>query len=236
NKKWASAAVTGTTNLWSYPQAGSNPLGTPYATSGVNNIWGDDRITTAANYAIAMTQSVTLPANAYMHFNQAYDFKRSGSLRFNGGVVEYSTNNGTTWSDAGSLFTVNGYNATINQGSGNPLAGRKGFGGLSNGYLSSRLKLSSLAGQSVRFRFRIGTENGEDDRAANFVNGGWFIDDIRIYTCGGAAAPNTAPSVNVAGSITVVRGGAAITTDIATVSDVQDTAGSLTISASGLPA
>jgi hypothetical protein len=39
-----------------------------------------------------------------------------------------------------------------------------------------RLNLSSLAGQDVRFRFRIGTDSGFDDF-------GWFIDDIRIYTC-----------------------------------------------------
>jgi hypothetical protein len=39
NKKWASAPVTGTINLWSYPQdISTNPLGAPYATSGVNNL------------------------------------------------------------------------------------------------------------------------------------------------------------------------------------------------------
>ncbi len=151
NKKWASAPVTGAINRWSYPQdTATNPLGAPYATSGVNNIWGDDRLTTAANYAIVMTQSVTLPTNAYLHFDQAYDFKREGTSKLNGGVVEYSTNNGATWNDAGALFTTNGYNATIATGHGNPLAGKRGFGGLSNGYLSSRLKLSSLAGQNVR--------------------------------------------------------------------------------------
>jgi Zn-dependent metalloprotease len=237
NQKWASAPVTGTTSLWSYPQdVNSNPLGGPYATSGVNNFWGDDLIETAANYAIAMTQSVTLPANAYLHFSQAYDFKRAGVFKFNGGVVEYSTNNGLNWNDAGPLFTTNGYNAIIYTGNGNPLAGRSAFGGLSNGYLSSRLKLGSLAGQSVRFRFRIGTENGPDGRPALGINAGWFIDDIRIYTCSGSAAPNTAPSINASGSITVVRGGPAVTSEVATVSDVQDTAGSITISASGLPA
>ncbi|MFL5804415.1 MAG: M4 family metallopeptidase, partial [Roseiflexaceae bacterium] len=235
NKKWASAPVIGAINLWSYPQdLPTNPLGAPYATSGVNNFWGDDRVATAATYAIAMTQSVTLPANAFMHFDQAYDFKRAGTSNLNGGVVEYSTNNGTTWQDARALFTTNGYNTTIATGHGNPLAGKRGFGGLSNGYLSSRLKLSPLVGQNVRFRFRVGTENGADDRVAQFVNGGWFIDDIRIYTCGGAA-PNTAPSVNPSGSITITRGGAAVTGDVATVSDVQDTAGTLHVVASGMP-
>jgi hypothetical protein len=33
----------------------------------------------------------------------------------------------------------------------------------SNGYISSRVNLSSLAGQNVRFRFRIGTDSSGDD-------------------------------------------------------------------------
>jgi len=44
--------------------------------------------------------------------------------------------------------------------------------------LSSRVNLSSLAGQSVRFRFRI----GEDGSGADY---GWFVDDVRVYTCEG---------------------------------------------------
>ena len=36
--------------------------------------------------------------------------------------------------------------------------------------------MSSLAGQSVRFRFRIGTDEDIEDF-------GWFIDDVRIYSC-----------------------------------------------------
>jgi len=66
-----------------------------------------------------------------------------------------------------------------------PLKGRQAFGGESNGYFSSRLDLSSLAGQNVRFRFRIGTDSA-------YGAYGWFIDDVRIYTCGAQA--NTPPA------------------------------------------
>jgi hypothetical protein len=61
---------------------------------------------------------------------------------------------------------------------GNPLTGRQGFVGESNGYISTRVNLSSLAGQSVRFRFRIGTDDTVGDD-------GWFVDDVRVYTCEG---------------------------------------------------
>jgi hypothetical protein len=97
-------------------------------------------------------------------------------------VVEYSTNNGATWLDAGALMIVNGYDGRISQlyGSyyGNALAGRRAFIGIGNGYISTKLNLSSLAGQNVKFRFRIGTCDLD-----GYSILGWFIDDVRIYTC-----------------------------------------------------
>ncbi len=174
---WTSAAITGS-NEWYYPQ-NPNPYSydATYATSGVYNLWGYDQ-GSKADYYIAMTSDVTLPSDAYMHFNHAYRFDNG---EWDGGVVEYSTDSGSNWNDAGSLFTDNGYNGTIktlaNPTQRNPLAGRDAFVNYSNGYISSRLDLSSLAGQSIRFRFRIGTDYTVDDY-------GWFIDDIRFYTCG----------------------------------------------------
>ena len=125
-----------------------------------------------------MTVDVSLPAGsqAFLHFNHAYMFEDTGSTKYDGGVLEVSTNGGGTWSDAGPRFTHNGYNGTLSTCCNNPLGGRQAFGGESNGYLSSRVNLSSLAGQQVRFRFRIGTDSLVDDF-------GWFIDDIGIYTC-----------------------------------------------------
>jgi len=175
--KWTSAATIGT-NRWYYPQ-NSHPydFDATYATSGVYNIWGYDQ-SARADYSIQMTLDVALPTGStpYMHFNHAYGFEdnTAGTTFYDGGVVEYSTNGGVSWNDAGSLFSNNGYNGTLY--SGNPLNGRQAFGGESNGYISSRLNLSSLAGQNVRFRFRIGTDN-------SYADYGWFIDDVRIYTC-----------------------------------------------------
>jgi bacillolysin len=143
-----------------------------YATSGQYSLYGYDTENIADHYVV-MTSNVTLPAGSqpYLHFNHSYDFE---SPNYDGGVVEYSTDGGGIWSDAGALFTYNGYQGTISDGD-NPLAGRNAFVGYSNGYISSRLNLSSLAGQNIRFRFRIGTD-------ASFGALGWFIDDVRIYT------------------------------------------------------
>lgn len=149
--KWTSYSLSGV-NRWVYTNS--------YASSGMYSFWGDNYYN-VASYAIAMTSSVALPAGStpYLHFKHAYGFDDDAYGAYDGGVVEYSTNNGATWTDAAALFTDNGYNGVISSSFDNPLAGRQAFVRESNGYISSRLNLSSLAGQSVRFRFRIGTDN-----------------------------------------------------------------------------
>jgi hypothetical protein len=126
-----------------------------------------------------MNASIALPANAYLHFAQAYGFEGS---TYDGGVLEYSSNGGASWSDAGGLFDYNGYKGTIASGYGNPLAGRSAFVADSHGYISSRLNLASLAGQNVRFRWRMGLDSSGYDW-------GWWLDDVRIYTCALANTP-----------------------------------------------
>ncbi len=184
--KWAKGTISGS-NTWYYPQT-SNPYGfdATYATSGHYNLWGYDQPSTA-DYEIHMTSSVNIPTGktVHLHFMHAFGFEHSsGGTRYDGGILEYSTNGGSTWQDANGLgFTHNGYNGTLSSSTSNPLKGRQAFSANSNGYISSRVNLNSLAGQNVRFRFRIGTDASGD-------NYGWFIDDIRIYTCESGAALN----------------------------------------------
>jgi hypothetical protein len=169
---------------WYYPP-NSNPDGfdATYATSGVYNLWGDN-IGTTGDYSIGMSRDVTIPAtgSVFLQFNHAYSFETSSTpgVGYDGGVVEYSTDGGGSWTDSDPLFTHNGYSQTISSGYDNPLKGRKAFSGASGGYFSSRLDISSLAGKKVRFRFRIGT----DSTAGSW---GWFIDDIIIFACGGGS-------------------------------------------------
>lgn len=188
---WASAAILGI-NEWYYPQT-SNPYGfdATNATSGVFNLWGYNREGTA-DFFIRMTADVLLPSNAYMHFRHEWAFEDS-LTPWDGGVVEYSTNGGGAWNDAGPLFIDNGYNDVIATDSPpNPLAGRNAFAHSSHGYTASRLDLSSLSGQNVRFRFRIGTDSIIDAF-------GWFVDDVRIYTC---TAPTATPTATFTPSAT----------------------------------
>lgn len=163
--KWAFAASVGS-NAWSYSTF-------PYNTSGTHHLAGADLASTSDSTA-TMTTGVVLPANAYMHFKHYYFFQ--SGLSYDGSVLEYTTDDGSNWLDTGSLFDTNGYNGSIYIGNGNPLGGRSAFTYYSKGYYSSRLNLSTLAGQTVKFRYRVGSDyyGGTD---------GWWIDDMRIYTC-----------------------------------------------------
>ena len=188
--KWVLITLAGSSQ-WSYIKG--------YATSGVTSLWGNDH-GAVTDTSAAQAASVTLPAGtAYLHFNHAYGFDNLGTSYLDGGVVEYSTDGGSTWADAGGLFTHGGYKGPLQSGFGNPLAGRQAFGGQSNGYGSSRLDLTSLSGLSVRFRFRIATDNN------GFGDYGWFIDDVRIYTCaaaGGTSTPTLTPTPTPAATAT----------------------------------
>jgi len=166
---WAITTLSGV-NHWFYPPS------FPFATSGVNNLFGYNQ-PFVGDSAIGMTSGVAIPAGARLQFNHSYGFDNTSGLNRDGGVIEYSTDGGATWLDAGSLITAGAvYGGTIITGNGNPLAGRNAFVRDSFGYTASQLDLSSLSGQSAQFRFRMGTGSGIDDY-------GWFIDDIRIYTC-----------------------------------------------------
>lgn len=173
---WTKQNIVGGTNVWNYPQT-PNPINfnVRYATSGNNSMWGYNT-NVLRDSAIRMSASRAIPAGAFLRFNHAFGFEDDAGGAYDGGVVEYSTNGGGSWSDAGGLFDSNGYTGAIFSGFDNPLKGRNAFVRESNGYISSRANLNSLGGQNVMFRFRMGTDTGFDDF-------GWFIDDVQIYTC-----------------------------------------------------
>ena len=157
-------------NRWGYDSGG------PFAHSGQHFLYGNDFPAAATDTSIAFAGGIVLPSGAFLHFAHAFGFQ---GPNFDGGVIEYTTDGGSTWNDAGSLFDFNGYTGVLASGSGNPLSGRPAFVGSSHGYGSSRLNLSPLAGQTVRFRWRMALDSSGYDW-------GWWLDDVRIYTCAGA--------------------------------------------------
>lgn len=163
-----------------------------YAQSGTHSLYADD-YPAAITDASARLAPFMVPDNAYLHFAQAYGFESLGDpYYFDGGVLEYSINGGSSWLDAGSLIEFNGYKGTIYNDWNNPLRGRPAFVGSSHGYISTRLNLASLAGKNVTFRWRMGL----DDIISAW---GWWVDNVKVYTCKQtpAAAVLVSPSGNI---------------------------------------
>ena len=62
-----------------------------------------------------------------------------------------------------------------------------GSAGDSRGYLASRLTLTRYAGHAVSPQFTMNTDNDSTEQ-------GWYLDDIRVYTCGRAPVPRSDPA------------------------------------------
>jgi len=118
--------------------------------------------------------------NAVLEFNQRYQ----AEINWDGGVLEYSLDGGTTWSDIlaaqGTVaanparFLAGGYVSALNAGnSANPLAGRPAWHGSIATFRPTRVSLADFGGRSALLRLRFGSDSS--------VGGnGWWIDDIRV--------------------------------------------------------
>jgi hypothetical protein len=121
----------------------------------------------AVEQTLTSQSSYAINGNTQLSFWQDYNTEAS----HDGAVVELSTDNGTTWFDAGPYMSQNGYNSTINTNSN--LTDKRAFSGSSNGFIQTIVNLSSFEGRSVKFRFRFVTDDTKSGT-------GWYIDDISI--------------------------------------------------------
>ena len=101
---------------------------------------------------------------------------------------------------AGGSFVAGGYNRTLNTGFNNPLPGRAAWTGNSNGYVSSSVNLPAAAnGQSVQFRWRMGSDN---DTGGIGVR----LDDVQLFGAFVCAAGPTAAAVSIGGRVLTTSG------------------------------
>ena len=170
---WGVSAEAGSQGGWG--------IGVFLARSGTRSFFGNDPGSTSI-HNLFMTTNVLVPAGGRAYFDSAFEFENSDGVRWDGGVLQYSTNNGSTWNNAGALIDGGrSYNGTLD--ATNPLGAVSAFTATSFGYTGTRLNLSSLAGQNVRLRFRIGTDG--------FVGSlGWAVDNVAFYSCTTTVAPS----------------------------------------------
>jgi uncharacterized repeat protein (TIGR01451 family) len=155
---WSATAGAGAYN-WSLGTA--NPHSPTRA-------WFAQDVSGITDQYLAMTNAVTLSGTPQLRFWHSY----TTEANYDGGVVEISANGGA-WTDLGSLMTQNGYNSTLSSSYSNPIGGRQAFSGSSSGYKETVVNLASYAGQSVRIRFRLGTDSSVGAT-------GWYVDDVAI--------------------------------------------------------
>lgn len=151
----------------------------------------------------AITIPETVQGVLLMAFDHFFDLKSN----VDGGNLKYQIGNGEWSLVPASVFTDNGYVMKIdyNETSRNFLFGQPVFTNPDqesngSGWGQSRIDLSALglkAGQTLRLRWEMGTDEGCEGRQ------GWYIDNVRIYTC------SVAPTVQFALDSTIVGEGEA---------------------------
>ena len=132
----------------------------------------------ASDFQLATTGTFTLLPNNASHYTTLSFWHRFDTEDgWDGGVVEISTNGGTSWTDLGSKMISGKYNGSMGTGSNNPIGGRSAFTGRIGPFMKTTINLSSYAGQTIKIRFRFAS----DDNTAP-TGGGWFVDDVVLYT------------------------------------------------------
>lgn len=113
----------------------------------------------------------TIAPDDALSFYHHYDTE-SG---WDGGFVQYSDDNGSTWTNLDGYFILNPYNSVIGTNQNADIAGQPGFTGQSDGYINSIISLDHLQGQTIKLRFVFGSDD-------NTFSHGWYIDDVSIYS------------------------------------------------------
>jgi len=187
---WSTSA-TGAQQIWTTTNARSE--------SNPNSLFSPDPNQVGLNEVTTPSFAVTSP-NAKVSFRNWYEMETTflRNRLWDGAVMEIRIDDGD-WRDilaAGGVFETGGYDGMLDACCMNPLGGRLGWSGrsgpnLTAEFITSRAKLpAAAAGQNVRLRWRVGTDNGT-------FREGMYIDDLAVtdgFTCAcGAFAPKRAP-------------------------------------------
>lgn len=147
------------------------------ANSGAISWHADDPVTLSDQRLVS--PPMTLPAEQLpltLQFFHWRDMEERAGGCWDAGILEASTDGGNNWTaiDNAALLT-DPYNGPIG-GTTNPLAPLPGWCD-AQGWTRSIVDVASLAGQTVQFRFRLGSD-------ASIGAEGWYIDDVRVQSCG----------------------------------------------------
>jgi hypothetical protein len=137
-----------------------------------------------------VSPAVALPTGqnpVVLKFWHLPNLENSGTTAcYDGGILEASTNAGTTWTQVANANLLLGpYTGAVSTSFSNPLGGLQAW---CNGtvYFQTIADVSSLAGQTAQFRMRLGSDSSVSDV-------GWDIDDVTVQSCQ-PAGPTPTPT------------------------------------------
>jgi hypothetical protein len=126
-----------------------------------------------------VTGPITIPTGTgpqsliFWHFR---DIEESGATAcFDGGIVEISTNGGSSFTQLTTQIQTDPYTGTVGSAHSNPLSGLPAWCNLVD-WTRVVADVSAFAGQNVMFRFRMGTD-------VSVGTEGWYLDDFKIQNC-----------------------------------------------------
>ena len=164
---WTSS---GTGNTWAI--AASNPH------SGTSHFHANDPSTVSDQRLVSPAVAIPTGQNpVVLKFWHTPNLENSGATAcFDGGILEVSTDGGTTWTQVpnGNLL-VGPYTGAVSGSFGNPLAGQQAWCGASS-YMNTIADVSAYAGQTAQFRMRLGSDTSVSDV-------GWDVDDVVVQSC-----------------------------------------------------
>ncbi|PWB67570.1 MAG: hypothetical protein C3F15_17745, partial [Holophagae bacterium] len=104
------------------------------------------------------------------------DIEATSGGCYDGGIVEISTNGGTTWTQLTPMPETDPYDGPVSSTFGNPLAGLNAWCGDPAPWTRSVVNLDAYAGQTAQFRFRLGSDSSVGQQ-------GWEIDNVSVQSC-----------------------------------------------------
>lgn len=122
---------------------------------------------------------IALPAEenpVTLRFWNWQEIENSAGGCFDGAILEL-TNDGSNWIQVPNReLLTDPYDGFVSATFGNPLAGLNAWCGDPQDWLNSVVNLDDYAGQTVRFRFRLGTDSVVSRE-------GWYVDDVVVQSC-----------------------------------------------------
>jgi hypothetical protein len=142
-----------------------------------------------------VSPAVALPTGqnpVVLKFQHVPNLETATTGCFDAGILEVSADGGGSWTQVPSAnLLVGDYTGSISSSWGNPLGGLQGWcGPNTTTYQPVVADVSGYTGQTVQFRWRIGTDS-------SVSRPGWDVDNVSVQSCQAAIAAILDPASDV---------------------------------------